>query len=186
MQDEEILRQLREHPDPRLFELLVERYRGPVVRLVLALLGPRLADDAEDVTQEVFLRAYEGLAGFRQESRFATWLYRITYNLALDRLRRAARRPVVALDEERRAELSAPGESPFEHLARSDRARLVRDCLEELPPPYQAALRLFYWLDVPVEEIAALLGVSVGTVKSYLCRGRTRLIRVLERRGVGR
>jgi RNA polymerase sigma-70 factor (ECF subfamily) len=184
--DAEILRRWRELRDPQLFGLLVERHRNSVVRLVLALLGPRLAADAEDVTQEVFLRAYESLPGFREESAFGTWLYRIAYNLALDHVRSTARRPMVVIDEKSSTEPPAIGKSVVDRVVGAERARLVRDCLEKLPPPYRTALRLFYWLDASVEEIATLLGVPSGTIKSYLCRGRARLDRALQRRGIVR
>jgi RNA polymerase sigma-70 factor (ECF subfamily) len=186
MQDDEILLRLRDSRDPELFGLLVDRYRGPVMRLALAILGPRYKADAEDVAQEVFVRAYRSLPGYRGESAFPTWLYRIAYNLVHDHLRRVARRPLIGIEDEARAASPEAGESPSEHLARTDRTRLVRRCLEDLPQPYRAALHLFYWLDTPVEEIATLMGVPPGTVKSYLSRGRARLDRALRRRGVDR
>ena len=183
--DEDILRRLRDSGDPELFGLLVDRHRAAVMRLALAVLGPRHAADAEDVAQEVFVRAWRGLPAFRGESAFATWLHRIAWNLARDHRRGAARRPVAVAGEER-AEASTAGEPPSERLVRAARARIVRGCVEELPGPYRVALHLHYWLEAPVEEIAALLDVPSGTVKSYLSRGRVRVDRLLRRRGVDR
>ncbi len=184
--DAELVSRYLETRDLRLFDELVVRYRERMMRLVLSVLGPELANDAEDVVQEAFLKAHDRLAGFRGQSRFGSWLYRVAYNRALDQRRAAARR-------ERRARRSAedPSAPPRvdhaagERLIAAERDRAVRAALARVPQPYQTALRSFYWLELPVAEIAELLGVAPGTVKSYLHRGRAKLARLLEERGVG-
>ena len=185
--DAELVTRYLESSDLRLFDELVVRYRGRMMRLVLSVLGPELARDAEDVVQEAFLKAHDRLRSFRGQSRFGSWLYRIAYNKALDHRRSAARR-------QRRAHESVadPTGSPrVDHgaggrLLVDERDRAVRAALARVPQPYQTALRSFYWLELPVAEIAELLGVAQGTVKSYLHRGRALLARLLEEGGVTR
>lgn len=179
--DAELVTRYLESRDPRLFGELVERYRDRMMRLVLSVLGPELAADAEDVVQEVFLRVHDRLRRFRGESRFSSWLYRVAYNRALDHRRAAGRRR--QREQDSVAAPATAAERTADRLIAAERARAVRAALARVPQPQQSALRMFYWLELPVAEIAELLGVAPGTVKSYLHRGRARLARLLEAGG---
>ncbi len=153
--------------------MLVERHQARVFRLVAGLLGPFADTDAQEVTQEVFLRAHDRLASFRGEARFASWLYRLAYNRTLEHRRRARLRlPHVPIDT---LEKRAAGAGPFEAAAERERRRRVERLLEGLPELYRSIVHLYYWLDASVEDIAELLAVPEGTVKSYLSRARERL-----------
>lgn len=154
--------------DAQLFRVLVERYQHRILRLVAALLGPHADVDAQEVTQEVFLRAWERLHTFRGDAKFSTWLYRLAYNKTLE-LRRLARITAPHVPIELVHELAAdPSNDQRDHV----RDRLVASLLEQLPDLYRIVLNMRYWLDHSVEEIAATLDVPAGTVKSYLFRGR--------------
>jgi len=160
--------------DPEVFRVLVERHQARVFRLVAGLLGPFADRDAEEVTQEVFLRAHERLASFRGEARFSSWLYRLAYNYTLQHRRRArVRLPHVPVDS--LEALAAPGGNPHEAAEMRERAERVARLFEGLPDLYRSVVFLHYWLDATVEEIAELLAVPAGTVKSYLSRARARL-----------
>lgn len=187
IRDAELVRRYLESRAPRYFDELVLRYRDRVMRLVLSVLGPEGANDAEDVVQEAFLRAHDRLAGFRGESRFGSWLYRVAYNRALDHRRAAARRARRAREsvEDPAAAPAAP-DAAGQRLLADERDRSVRAALARVPQPYRTALHSYYWLDLPVAEIAELLGVAPGTVKSYLHRGRARLARQLVEGGAAR
>ena len=182
--DAELVRRYLESRDLRYFDELVADYRDRVMRLVLSVLGPELANDAEDVVQETFLRAHDRLESFRGQSLFGSWLYRVAYNRALDHRRMGARR-------ERRAQESAADPPAMvtedaaatTRLIAGERNRALHQALARVPQPYQTTLRAFYWLELPLAEIAELLGVAPGTVKSYLHRGRARLARVLQKEG---
>lgn len=163
---------------PADFEILVHRHREKTLRLVLSVLGPEYQGDAEDVVQRVFLRAHDRLDRFRGSSLFSTWLYRIAYNLAIDTKRTLERRRRLLHD--RPPGTGAPAPEPDRPDLDTEHAYSVRKALLELPEPYQTALRLHYWLDLPVQDIAELLGVAVGTAKSYLHRGRKRLHPLLQ------
>ena len=187
VRDAELVTRYLETHDLGLFDELVARYRERMMRLVLSVLGPELARDAEDVVQEAFLKAHDRLASFRGQSRFGSWLYRIAYNKALDHRRSAARRRRRA--HESAADPSGPprvDHAAGERLLADERERAVRAALARVPQPYQTALRSYYWLELPVAEIAELLGVARGTVKSYLHRGRARLARLLDDEGMTR
>ncbi len=184
VRDAELVRRYLETGDLGLFDELVGRYRDRMMRLVLSVLGPELSNDAEDVVQEAFLGAHDRLASFRGQSRFGSWIYRVAYNRALDHRRAATRRD--RWDRDRAADPAVTrtvDDGAGGRLLADERGRAVRAALDRVPQPYQTVLRSYYWLEMPVAEIAELLGVAPGTVKSYLHRGRARLARLLEEGG---
>lgn len=162
-----------------LFEELVRRHWDRVVRVVLSVIGQEHAMDAEDLAQHAVVRAHERLATFRGESLFTTWLYRIAYNQAVDHARRATRRRRLIHDTPMPADRE-PVALPDAATLADERSRLVQRALNQVPQPYRAALRLYYWFDLPVREVAESLGVGQETAKSYLHRGRKRLRRLVD------
>jgi RNA polymerase sigma-70 factor (ECF subfamily) len=166
--------------DPRLFRALLERYHVRVFRLVASLLGPFADLDAQEVTQEIFLRVSEKIGSFRGESRFSTWLFRLAYNRAVEH-RRLARIRLPHISEDALRELST---DPLAEEMDLERQRLVGKLLEQLPELYRTVITMHYWLDCSVEEIADALGVAPGTVKSYLSRARERLRDYAKRAGL--
>ena len=151
-------------------------------RLALSILGRQFAGEAEEVTQEVFLRVHHALATFRGESQFGSWVYRITFNQALNLKSRVRYRAPHLSDDALAARVSGE-RGADEQLAAAQRNEAVAECVAELPDVYQSALRLHYWMGESMAEIALLLGVPENTVKSYLHRAR-RLLQVrLEERG---
>jgi RNA polymerase sigma-70 factor (ECF subfamily) len=164
--------------DEDAFAELVRRHKQAVFRLAVSILGPGLEPEAEDVAQEVFLRAFRRLRDFRGESMVGSWLYRIAWNLAVD-LKQRARHRLPHLDIHSMA-LEAVRQSP----ELRDRERIVLESIEELPDLYRSVVRLHYWMGCGIEEIAAWLGAPEGTVKSYLYRARKRLEQRLAERGI--
>jgi RNA polymerase sigma-70 factor (ECF subfamily) len=168
------------------FADLVRTEKDRVFRVALSVLGPGRAADAEDVAQEVFVRAHRALPSFRGESRVGTWLYRLAFNRAVDHRRRLRRRAEAPL-EETGAETALPaagaGEDPYRASRRAEVARAVRCALGRLSDRERAIVHLHYWLGHTVTEIGELLGLPAGTVKSHLHRGRERLRKELERHG---
>lgn len=165
--------------DNNAFGELVEVYQDRVYNLALRMSGN--ADDAFDLAQEAFFRAWRGLAGFHFESAFSTWLFRLTSNVCLDWLRAKKRRPTVSLTtlddegEEVQMEIRDPGKSPEELLlAAEDRKALVK-ALNELPVEYREILTLRAINDLSYEEIGRILNLREGTVKSRLSRARLAL-----------
>lgn len=155
------------------FGILVDRYRALVVRLAYRLTRDR--DEAKDVAQDAFLRAYRRLDDFRPERPFARWLFVIARNASLDALRRRQRAALAQPEPERPPE---PG--PEELALRNDEAARVHAALEALPPHYRSVLELYYLSGLRYREIGLVLAIPIGTVKTYLSRAKQRLRRELD------
>jgi RNA polymerase sigma-70 factor (ECF subfamily) len=170
--DQETLAACR-NGDPEAFDRLVERYQRDVYRLCYRYVNNH--DDASDMAQEVFLRAYRALEKFRGDSAFSTWLYRIAVNTCLSF--RSSRR----VSEELPESLPDAREGLLEGIAREERAGRVRLAIQELPEKQRATLILKMYHDLSHEEIAGVMGASVGTVKANLFHALGKLRRVLGR-----
>jgi RNA polymerase sigma-70 factor (ECF subfamily) len=157
------------------FDALVVRYRAPVVRLAYRLTHD--ADEANDIAQDAFLRAYRGLGEFRPDRQFSRWLFVIARNASLDALRRRSRTAALAVNDESAAE-TEPG--PEETALRNDESVRVHAALEALPPKYRDVLELYYLSGLRYREIAIALQIPLGTVKTYLSRAKRRLRQELE------
>lgn len=171
------------------FAHLVGLYRPRVVSLVAGLLGD--ADQAEDVAQDAFMKIHAGLPGFRFESRFSSWVFRIACRTAIDHTRRRWWRRRVSLER-----LSEPGREeallahsetppaspdPEARLLAAERARILRRALAEIPLAFRAPVVLKDLVDLPYEEIGRILDCPLGTVESRIHRGRLALRKKLER-----
>lgn len=181
--DERLVARCRDDGDERAFAELVGRYRDRVFRLAVSILGQGFAGEAEEVAQEVFLRAHRGLASFRGDAQFGSWLYRIAFNQAVN-LKARVRYRAPHVGEEVLHQVPSPGASPEERLQAARRNSMLSTCMEELPEVYQSALRLHYWMGESVADIAELIGVPGNTVKSYLHRARRLLHVMLHERGL--
>ena len=173
--------------DSNAFGELVEAYQDKVYNLALRMCGN--ADDAFDLSQEAFFRAWRGLSGFQFESAFSTWLFRLSSNVCLDWLRAKQRRPTVSLTtlddegEETQLDVPDPGKSPEELLlAAEDRSALTK-ALNELPVEYRQILTLRAIDDLSYTEIAEVLHLREGTVKSRISRARLALRKKLLQNG---
>jgi RNA polymerase sigma-70 factor (ECF subfamily) len=180
--DEWLVERCREAADDAAFAELVRRYRGPVFRLAVSILGQEFVPEAEDVAQDVMVRVHHALRSFRGESRVGSWIYRIAFNHALNVKARARfRSPHVS--DQALAATPSPARGPYDQLLDERSQRTVLACVAELPEVYQSALRLHYWLGASMSEIAMLLDAPENTVKSYLHRARKLLHAKLAERG---
>lgn len=154
--------------DRAAFGLLMHRYAGAVYNLAYRMLGN--AEDAEDASQEIFLRAYTRLTSFDRERRFSTWVLSIGSNYCIDRLRRR-RFTWLTLDD---ASFTLPSAEPGPErsaLKREQRAS-VQQALQKLPEHYRLVMVLRYWQDLSYEEIAKATGLTESTIKTRLHRAR--------------
>ena len=166
---------LRTHDDD-LFAILVRRYQDRVFRLVLSVLGPGMEAEAEDLVQDIFVQVFRKLSSFRNESSFSSWLYRLTYNSCLDRRRKARlRHPHVCEEELDDLSDARRHADPEGMTAATERRRRLLGLVEELPDLQRTTIFLHYWLCLSVGEIASMLDVKPGTVKSHLFRARQSL-----------
>lgn len=164
------------------FAEIVRRYREPVFRLAVSILGQAFVPEAEDVAQDVMVRVHAGLRDFRAESKLGTWIYRIAFNHALNVKARVRFRAPHVADDVLAARPSAE-RGPHERLHDARRKQAVEDAIADLPEVYQSALRLQYWLGASMSEIAVMLDTPENTVKSYLHRARKLLHATLTQRG---
>ena len=173
--------------DANAFEALVVAYQKQVYNLALRTVGNE--EDAADMTQEVFLRAYRALGTFRGESKFSVWLYRLTTNVCIDFLRAARRHlvvPISGLDadgEEYTLDAPDPAKLPEEELLAREEREELRAAMALLAPEQRLILSLRVENDLSYTDIAAVLGVREGTVKSRLARARDQLRKKLSQSG---
>jgi RNA polymerase sigma-70 factor (ECF subfamily) len=171
--------------DENAYEALVSRYQQPVYNLIYRLMDDPA--DASDVVQEVFLKVFRNVGSFRGNSSLKTWIYRIAVNEAHNHRRWFARhrRKEVGLEGEEEGVrqlqdvLCDPGRSPYDLAAGSETRALVEDALTVVNPVFRAAVILRDMEDMSYEEVAEVLQVSIGTVKSRILRGREALRKTL-------
>lgn len=162
--------------NPEAFGVLVSRYQDRLFPTVYRLTG--CAEEASDLLQDAFLRAYEKLDRFQGESSFYTWIYRIAVNLALSDRRR--RRPILGLSHHGTGGAIEPAcdvseSDPSAPLERAERDRLIQEALNDLAPDHRAVVVMKEFDGLHYDEIGAMLGVPVGTVRSRLHRARCEL-----------
>jgi RNA polymerase sigma-70 factor (ECF subfamily) len=168
------------------FQLLVERYQGRM--FALARHYTRNAVEIEDLVQETFLKAYSRLDSFQHQSSFYTWLYRIATNTILDHMKRRGRSPVQSVEDPEVVPDAAEGIGGFGATAntvarsvgpdaameRAEIAKITHAVLEEMPDIFRTVLVMREFDDLSYQEIADVLGISIGTVESRLFRARAR------------
>ena len=161
--------------DPEAFRELVERYGNRILTLLTSITGNRL--DAEELTSDVFLKAFTHLDKFRGECRFSTWLYRIAYNTAISHTRH--RRPRTAEINDRQYELPDDKE---ESLFREAQLEHLEQAMQRLAPDERALIELFYLQQIPVHELAAITGHTEGNIKVKRFRIRKKLAALIANR----
>ena len=167
------------------FNQLILRWERPIYALAYRVIGRE--EDARDVVQETFLRAFRALPGFKGQAKFSSWIYRIALNLCRDWIRRQRRTPVVQMPEDSEAiERSAVRESveSIEDLvARKELSAVVAEAMAALPEEQRTAIILKEYHGMTFQEIADLQGCPLSTVKTRLYQGLTVLRRHLEKNG---
>jgi len=176
--DTELVRQCQSG-DRHSFRMLYQRYQHRVRSTLFQLCGKTVLDD---LVQEVFLKAWQGLPKLRNPEYFATWIYRISWNVATDQRRRFARQSTVPVDIETQDYLMADQEE--ETLTALHYQELIQQGLQTLSLDHRAVLVLHDLKDLPQKEVAEVLDVPLGTVKSRLHHARRSLRQFLETQGV--
>lgn len=158
----------------RAFDVIVERHRRTVYQLCYRFVGNH--EDASDLSQDVFLRAYRGLRNFRGQSSLSTWLHRIGVNVCLNRV---SVKTLVSEPIERAQHVDTLSESPVDQVLRAERAVRVRAAVARLPNKQRAALILRMYHDMSHQEIAETVGSSVGAVKANVFHALQNLKKLL-------
>lgn len=171
--------------DAQAFEKLVERYEGRIFRLAQNIMQNR--EDAEDVSQEAFVQAFQHLDKFQGDSRFSTWLTRIAINQALMKLRKKRRVKEFSLDEPVEEDLPVPvqlvdwGPTPEQRYSQREMQRILSEAIAGLRPMFRAVFQLRDIEEFSTEETAQALGLSIPAVKARAVRARLQLREALDR-----
>ncbi|MBV8602919.1 MAG: sigma-70 family RNA polymerase sigma factor [Candidatus Eremiobacteraeota bacterium] len=147
------------------FGVLVERYERAVYNLALRTM--RDGEEAKDATQEAFFKAFRALRTFKPGSKFSTWIFAIAYHACCDRLAKRAR-----FSGEELPERADPQPGPAAEAERRDEARRLRDAIDSLPDKYRAVITLYHLQGKQYDEIATVLELPMGTVKTHLFRAK--------------
>lgn len=165
--------------DHEAFEEVVTFYQNKVYQICYRMLGN--AQEAEDIAQEAFIRAFVNIDSYDEEKKFSTWLYRIATNLTIDRLRK--KKPDYYLDAEVKgtegltmySQLAAEQALPEEEVESLELQSYIQKEIMALPPKYRSVIALRYLDEMPLSEISDILNIPIGTVKTRIHRGREAL-----------
>lgn len=169
--------------DRRAFAGLVDRHKDKAMTLALRMLKDR--EVAEEAVQDAFLRAFNALPGFEGKASFATWFYRIVYNVCSTILSRRGTNLTVSLQDEEgqsTADLHDSSPNPEASLESAETARIIRQEIDQLPASYSSVVTLFFLQELSYAEIVEVTGLPLGTVKARLFRARTMLKKAILRR----
>jgi RNA polymerase sigma-70 factor, ECF subfamily len=169
--------------ETQAFTTLVERHEARMYNVCLRILGNR--EDARDAAQEAFVSALRKLGQFRGDAAFTTWLHRVAVNACYDLLRKQQRQPMLRLVGDDEGPMPEPGPPTPDHADEIAGRADVAACLTKVPEEFRVALVLADVQDLAYEEIARILDVPVGTVKSRVHRGRLALARAMGLEGPG-
>jgi len=178
MNDEALLIERAQNGDVLAFEELVSLYAKKIYNYCYRMTDSR--EDAEDLAQEVFIKVYRNLKSFKGNSKFSTWVYRIAYNTCVDRYRNGRKLDTILLNPGKNEdaveiELVSNDPLPEEEVIKRERYRKLQACLASLKPEYKTVIILRDIQNYSYEEIAEILQVPLGTVKSHISRARAAL-----------
>lgn len=163
--------------DMQAFAALVQSTQTGVYNLAYSLLHSR--EEAEDLTQETFVRVWRALPGFRAEAKFTTWLYRITVNTCLNRRRQLSAEMAKVDGQTDPESVSIPEDEPTAATLRDERSAVLWRAVQQLPAKYRLVISLFYQQQLSYPEIARTLALPLGTIKAHLNRARQSLAKSL-------
>ena len=176
--DDQIINQILAG-DTYAYRQLVERYKDLVFTLALRMLKHR--EEAEEVAQDAFVKVYRSLHKFKGDSKFSTWIYKVTYNTCLDKIKMNKKYcNDVAIDEFTFNKLDAI-DNALQHMIDTERHDLVKQCVNKLPSEDAYILTLFYFEELTLDEIAEIIEITSNTIKVRLFRARKKLATILER-----
>jgi RNA polymerase sigma-70 factor (ECF subfamily) len=167
--------------DRQIFKLLVEKYQSMVFRTCMGFMHNK--DDADDLTQDIFIQVYQSLNSFKGESAFSTWIYRIAVNASLNRVRKNSRNTIFnrldsLFDTGRENEISLPAfdaENPESILIRQEHGKWVQNALDGLPENQRTAIVLSKYDDLSQKEIAEIMKTTEGAVEALIQRAKANL-----------
>lgn len=177
--DDHIIKQIMEG-DTKAFAVLVDRYKDLVFTVAIRMLKHR--EEAEEVSQDTFIKVYKSLDSFKGDSKFSTWIYRVAYNSCLDRIKKNKKEYLnVAIDDYTERQIKSI-DNALDALISDERKEAIKECLDLLPPYDSALLTLYYFEDLSLDEIAKIVNLTSNNVKVKLFRSRKKLTSILKAR----
>lgn len=164
--------------DTRAFGQLVEQYQGYVFTIIVRMVKVR--EEAEEVAQDTFVKAFESLSSFRGESKFSSWLYSIAYRKALDRLRKNKKHSASQLLEDITESQAGTSENALHILEDKERKEQIQHCIMQLPEVDAALITLYYFEDQSVREMAKITQLTEDNIKVKLHRSRKKMFTLLQ------
>ena len=162
------------------FNILVDRYKDLVFSLALKMVKNR--EEAEEVAQDTFIKVFKSLSQFKGDSKFSTWIYKVTYNTCLDRLKKQKReQQVVSIDEFNTNQIKSI-DNALDKMENEEREKAIQECIQLLPADDAFLLTLFYFEEQSLEEIAKVIRLTANNVKVKLFRSRKKLTTILRGR----
>ena len=175
--DQKIINQILEG-DTNAFSVLVDNYKDLVFTLAMRMVKNR--EEAEEVSQDTFIKVYKSLNKFKGNSKFSTWIYRVAYNTCLDRLKKIKREyNVVAIDEFTEHQVKTL-DNALDQMEAQEHKQKIQECLQLLPSDDSFLLTLYYFEDQSLEEISKVVGLTANNVKVKLFRSRKKLTSILK------
>ena len=165
--------------DTNVFSVLVDRYKGMIFTLALKMIKNR--EEAEEVSQDTFIKVYNSLNKFKGDSKFSTWIYKIAYNTCLDRLKKSKKEENNISIDEFSAHLIKTMDNALSALEEKERKQTIQNCLNLLPSEENFLLTLFYFDDQNLEEIGKIMSINANNVKVKLFRSRQKLAVILKK-----
>lgn len=166
--------------DTNAFSFLVEKYKDMVFTLAIKVTKNR--EEAEEVSQDSFIKAFKSLKSFKGDSKFSTWLYKIAYNNCMDRVKKNARKyNTTDIDEVVENRIQS-ADNTLQSIERKERAVLMNECLEELPEDERTLVWLFYYKELSLKELIEVTSHSEANVKVKLHRARKKLMSIVEKK----
>ncbi|GAA0741345.1 RNA polymerase sigma factor [Gaetbulibacter jejuensis] len=166
--------------DTKAFAVLVNQYKDLVFTLALRMLKHR--EEAEEVSQDTFIKVFKSLHKFKGDSKLSTWIYRVAYNNCLDRLKKQkVQYNIVAINEFTEHEVKTI-DNAFENLVEAERRQTIQECIQMLPNDDAFLLTLYYFEEQSIEDISKVVGLTVNNVKVKLFRSRKKLMTILKQK----
>jgi RNA polymerase sigma-70 factor (ECF subfamily) len=176
--DDQKLIEAIQNGDTKAYSQLVNRYKDLVYTLAIRMMRNR--EEAEEVAQDTFIKVFKSLDKFKGDSKFSTWIYKVTYNTCLDRIKKNKKHlNDAAIDEFTFNKLDTI-DNALDNMINEEKRVLIKNCINKLPEDSSALLTLFYFEDLSLVEISKIINIEANTVKVKLFRARKKLAVILE------
>ncbi len=180
--DKNFLRRLKSG-DKRAFERLFTEYKNMIYTIVKRMVYNK--NEADDLVADIFIKIYQSIHRFEEKAKLSTWMYRIAYNHCLDHIRKAKRDPLESYEPlDSKFDLSSNGLDAEKMVLKEERERVLYAMVDSMPERYRMVLNFYYFEGISYNDISEIMGIPMGTVKTYLFRAKAHLREKMKKMGV--